>query len=575
MAREPRGAAHIRVVVDGLSAGAIPKLTVGCWRENGTAVWTAPLTPSFRREVPASELLRVGLRDFAGALKEDKIVTAVANSETTIVFDLASFGVTRFDLRQIPRALQFHGVSTYCIEPPSGRSMTWPVVPDDQSMIALLAHPPGAAVQLRWESVRLTDASTGGDTFALGHGVTYTVQLPPDAVLVCAAYGSRRLSQFAVLTSEGPLLVTNGVAMVSATKVRGQVVTVVGEQGWAQIAGDELLPLIENVVQVGNKWATVEVYLEGDPRDVASVQLSGPSPDGKPLLPSLMDPRVRESSLKDGRCVFYPVVPGEHHVRLLSRDNKPSPVVSAFHVDTSPSQSIRLSIHGFARRQLRIAGFSELLNFLGTRFVNDGSGGGIGANGKLVIWDTGGDLEVLPSFEVALPRGIPVSTVRTSSGDIEGELRSNIAFVVASANPQHGGRISFERPGLVGKLAEQRDGFRFVTVQGDVVPYLVWERTETQRLLVGWVAAVPHQRYCEYRVDTAGRWVTLEFSAPLQCVEVCIQVGAAREILGAYTTMQPARVWLPRSIRELRFRAGDRSWSVLVPPQSDAVSVKL
>lgn len=337
----------------------------------------------------------------------------------------------------------------------------------------------------------------------------------------------------------------------------------------------QLLPVVENEVDVGLSWIRVGLTFEGRVPADCRLQLAGPVPGDQPLMSHTGDPRIREQPLSEQRCTFYPAVPGRHSIRLKSTEGALSPVVAWITVDESPDQDFRINAGDFQRVTCTINGLGELLTFLGVRFLNDGQGGGIGQDGRLRLWSLGTEITEVTSYETTLPRGIPVISQRLANGDIDANLSPNIAFVSVWAQAQHGGQLLFKRPDRAGSLRTAEGSARFVTVQGDSMPLVVWEQSHAGLTLLGAVTSVPTERYTQYVVDTAGRWVALSFEGAARGIDLHAQLGGVTVSIGEFATLTPARIWLPYTCTALVAVDGDLSWHLSIRRDEEHLTLHL
>src|SRR5690606_7451414 len=305
-------------------------------------------------------------------------------------------------------------------------------IPGPDGQMLMLAHPSRRSVQLLMHDQVLV-GTDGARVFPLVGNRTYKVHLSSRALQVVATRGGQRIREFAVMAGDSIVHAKCGVALLNASE-NDREVLVVSELGWGLAREAQLLPLVENDVKVSPNWITLKVLVNGRVEKGVRVMLCGPEPVDSRILPILADPRVRVASVEDNVSTFFPVVPGHHHVRLVSAVGNVSEVVTTLSVSEEPKQSVGINVDGWRLMRVRIEGMSEVLDFLGRGYISDAQAGSIKRDGKVELWGVGGRTAgVVPTTDIDLPNGLPIADVGESAGGLEADLHSEIAFVSVNA----------------------------------------------------------------------------------------------------------------------------------------------
>jgi hypothetical protein len=445
----------------------------------------------------------------------------------------------------------------------------------EQGVLRVLARPEMSVASVELQGVALVGRGGRQAVFPLTDGRRYTLELPPEAFVITAYKGVNRIGEFAVTGAGEPIIASGGQAVVTRAQIKEDNLVAISKSGFGRLDAASLLPLVENRVSVTSDWCELEVLVQNAPSGEWSLQLSGPSPDGDPIAPLPYDVRVRSEPVRDGICRFFPVTPGVHHLRLVSKDGNPSAVVATARVYDAPRlQRVQVTLDGLCWSRCHINGMGEVMDFLGINYLSRGRSSSLGRLGDTSAWTSTDRVTVIPLNSSAFPGGLPVDLFR--QGEVfEGGLAPDIAFVSIDARARHGGVVSVRRPGSMVALKEYQQVLRCVATQGQSLPLLAWEYTRKGEYLIGAVKQVPRARYCSISIETSGRWLAATVVGADGLVDVDVIVGGVRVTLGRYPSGYPVNMWIPSIVKSMIFSSGERSKRIDVVASINALEVSL
>jgi hypothetical protein len=331
------------------------------------------------------------------------------------------------------------------------------------------------------------------------------------------------------------------------------------------------------MVAIDRDWLTLNVAVIGSVPVGSRLQLSGPSPDGEPILPLKSDPRVRDEAIDVGVARFYPTVPGWHHFRMVDAAGGVSQPLARIKLEADLNQTVTLDLQAVRHVPVRVSGLAEVLQFLGRKFVNTAYGRTVAEDGITWVWIQDAADEVrLNCIDLEVPSGIPI-VIRSRTDKLwELELAPDISFVTVEAQPRHGGAIRFAKPGTATSLRTLGNHARFVGRQRALEPYVVWETVGDTRYLIGVLEHAPASRYETLRVDTSGRWVSVTCASAWPAfVSLYGSFGRQRELIATIGSNRPTQVWIPTCVQSVTAVNGTHEAVVAIGAADSYLSIQL
>ena len=199
------------------------------------------------------------------------------------------------------------------------------------------------------------------------------------------------------------------------------------------------------------------------------------------------------------------------------------------------------------------------------------------SDGRVRHWvDQVGQIDVLPSSDRLIPRGLPVDVRGIDVRGVSASLSSEVAFVKVLAYPRCGGVLSLNPVRGVGAIEMKKGQARLVARQGEVLDYYVAEDCGVKgRHVHGVLRRIPEERYSTIDLSNGGRWVRVDFAGRLRSASLGLRIEGLVVEIGRVAHGASESFWIPHDATSLVLKYGAESKDVPVVPGASRMQVDM